>query len=104
MPRPIHTNLPGYEAEWGIDLSEVELARLDAMAACRVDGRLPILPQTTPLDRVRTWGRRGLIALLVVAGLALTGESSEVRDPQPGESRAWMGERMREQVAREVGR
>ena len=44
----------------------------------------------------------GVLALWALR--ALCGDNSEVHDPQPGESRAWMGERMQAQVAQEVGR
>lgn len=97
MPRPINTDLPGYDAEHCLDLTAIEIARLDAMAACRTDGREP---QPAPLQQVRQWGRWALAGIALLAALALMGDNSEVRDPLPGESRAWMGDSFKAQVAR----
>lgn len=98
MPKPLNNNCPRYDAEHGIDLTAAELARLDAMAACNLDGREP-----QPLARFAVGARRlGTNLALVMAGclLLLGAVQGCAPDPVPGESRAWMGESLKAQVAR----
>lgn len=96
MAKPIHNNCPGYDAEHGIDLSPEYLAELDARASMQVDGRLPRVPV---IRNQRRHDARCMV-LLTLAGVlmvlcwsgVLRSEESEPR--YPGESRAWMGEKM----------
>lgn len=98
MDKPLDNNLSGYEAEHNIDLSAAELARLDAMAACALDGREP-----QPIARFVVGAHRlgNNLALLMVGCLLLLGAVQGCApDPVPGESQAWMGESLKAQVAR----
>ena len=103
MPKPRNTDCPYYDAECGIDLTAEQVAHLDAMAACRVDGQLPIPPSLSQRQRIR-W--QVLLAMIVVVAIYLSSlvAWSEAHEPRPGQARAWMGNTLRHSVlARETG-